>query len=165
MTYHIKWAKSNEKAVVPKKNPNDAGWDVYACIDKDIKISPSCVVMIPTGIKYEITEGWHLIAKERGSTAKISLQTKAGVNDNSFRGEVNAFLYNGNSHKTIILSVDEEKTKKKYGDDTKVIIYPITKAVQQLVPIYSPNGTCEVVDESDLSETTRGEGMTGSSGN
>jgi dUTP pyrophosphatase len=163
--YHIKWAKTNDKAVIPKKNNDDAGWDVYACIDEDVKISPGEVVMIPTAIKYQITEGWHLIAKERGSAAKINLKTSAGVNDNSFRGSVNAFLYNGNLSRPIILSVNEEKTKQNYKYDKHVIIYPIIKAIQQLVPVYSPNGTCEIVDESELSETNRGDGMTGSSGN
>jgi len=184
MNYEIKWAKTNFKAIIPTKEKGDAGFDVYACIQHDYSIAPGTVRLIPTGIAYEISEGWHLIAKERGSTAKINLKTSAGCNDNSYRGEVFAFLYNGNKDKTIVLSLDVEKTKErlvkkyekylkeKFGNKyrgfnkekflERYIIYPVSKAIQQLIPVYSPDGAIKVVDYEELSQTSRGTGMMGS---
>jgi dUTP pyrophosphatase len=167
-TYHIKWAKVRPNAIIPSKRPGDAGFDVYACIDKDIKIPPNMTVLVPTGIAYEITPGWQLIAKERGSTAKIGLKTSAGVLDNSFRGEIFACLYNANKDRVIILSIDPEKTeqeiRKFVGGISHCIIYPISKAIQQLVPVFSPDGTWEEVDYENLSKTERGDGKLGSTG-
>jgi dUTP pyrophosphatase len=170
--YHIKWAKVRPNAIIPSKRPGDAGFDVYACIDEDIWIEPGETVLVSTGIAYEITPGWHLIAKERGSTGKIGLKTSAGVVDGSFRGEIFACLYNANEEKTIILSVNEEQTKAKLRADGFTvddydeffIIYPITKAIQQLIPVYSPDGTWEEVDYENLSKTERGDGKLGSTG-
>ena len=185
-TYEIKWAKTNPKAVIPSKNNGDAGYDLYACLDRDYNIAPLTQRQIPTGIAYEITEGWHLIAKERGSTANINLHTQAGLNDNSFKGEVIAFLYNANRDKTIILSLNPENTKnrllknnekylqEKFGDTytgfnpdkflERYIIYPVSKAIQQLVPVYSPDGETSVVNYNQLSKTSRGVGKLGSTG-
>ncbi len=185
--YHIKFAKVNPKAIIPTKKDDNAGWDIFSCIDYDWFINPSTTRLIPTGIAYEITPGWHLKAAERGSTGKIGLKTSAGINDNSYRGEVFAFLYNGSKDKTIVLSVDEERTKErlvrknekylkeKFGEEYKgfnkekflerYIIFPTSKAIQQLVPIYSPNGTSEEVPYDQLSQTERGDGMLGSTEN
>lgn len=170
LNYHIKWAKVRPNAIIPSKRPGDAGFDVYACIEEDVIIPPGHTVLVPTGIAYEITPGWHLIAKERGSTGRIGLKVSAGVTDNGFRGEIIAFLYNGNVDKTIILSVNDKETEKRFlpvwGSDfyRTHIIYPITKAIQQLVPVYSPDGTWEEVEYSELSQTERGTGMLGSTG-
>lgn len=184
-TYHITFAKTNPKAIIPTKEDGNAGWDVYACIDHDYTIAPLTTRLIPTGIAYEITEGWHPIAFERGSTAKISMKRSAGICDNIFRGEIQAFLYNGNADKTVILSLNEEATKQrllkkyekylreKYGEEyrgfneqkflEKYIIYPTSKAIIQLVPIYSPNGTSSEKPYDQLSQTSRGVNMLGSS--
>jgi dUTP pyrophosphatase len=167
MSYHIKWAKVRPNAIIPSKRPGDAGFDIYACIEEDVWIWPQETVMVPTGIAYEITEGWHLIAKERGSTGKIGLKTSAGVNDSMFRGEIYAFLYNA-SNKIIILSIDADKTMSELVeegcDPNTFVVYPVTKAIQQLIPVYSPDGTWEEVEYSELSQTERGTGMLGSTG-
>ena len=86
-------------AIIPTKKKDDAGFDVYGIIDEKenlILIKPFETAIINTGLCYEISEGWHLICKERGSTGKIGLKVSAGVNDNSYRGEIKVFLYNSN---------------------------------------------------------------------
>jgi len=185
-TYEIKWARTNPKAVIPSKNNGDAGYDLYACLDRDYNIAPLTSRQIPTGIAYEITEGWHLIAKEKGSTGNINLKTSSGVNDNIYRGEIISFLYNANRDKTIILSLNPDNTKnrllknnekylqEKFGDAytgfnpdkflERYIIYPVSKAIQQLVPVYSPDGETSVVNYNQLSKTSRGVGKLGSTG-
>ncbi len=187
-TYHVKFAKTDPRAIIPSKNSNDAGFDIYIISDEDdVCINPGETVMLSTGLAYEITSGWHLIAKERGSTGKIALKTSAGVNDNSYRGVVNAFLHNGNFDKTIVITRNQKASECAIlemltkGSETEFdksrqdeyiqggwlenfIFYPMSKAVQQLVPIYSPDGTSEEVPFDQLSQTERGNGMTGSSG-
>ena len=47
----IKFAKIKDKAIIPSKRDEDAGYDIYACLDRPyMVIMPHETKMIPTGI-------------------------------------------------------------------------------------------------------------------
>lgn len=159
--YHIKWALLSRTAKRPLKDKRGgaAGYDLYADYKGEIVIRPGEVAVIDTNVSYEITEGWHLIAKERGSTGKVNIQVRAGVNDNSYRGGIKIIISNGFIDKTIIITDSVEEVV--IGGP--IIKYPANKALVQLVPVYSPDGTDEVVGYEELSRTERSDGRLGSS--
>jgi len=169
---HIKWSKSRVAAVIPSKTDGNAGFDIYPIYEKNgLIIKPGEVVILPTGLHYEISKHWHLIAKERGSTGKMALSVRAGVNDNIYRGEV-MLLLNNTSDKTICI-VDKDKPYddiissliiQAHSIDGSVVLYDAKKACGQLVPVFSPHGTWEEVKLEDLNSTDRGDGKFGSSG-
>lgn len=126
-----------------------AGADLYACIEPNtsIEIKPNETVKISVGIKTEIPNGYvGLIFARSGIATKQDLApaNKVGVIDSDYRGEWFVALHNhGNATRTIL-----------NGDRiAQVIIMPF------------PQVTFNVVSCNKLSETERGEGGFGSTGN
>lgn len=161
--YKVIWVKADDRAIIPKKGRHgDAGFDTYS-LSENIIIYPLETVVIDTGIKYKITEGWHLIIKERGSTGKLGLKVSAGVNDNNFRGTIKIMIFNANKDAAVYIGNFPGLDKPQIIDN--VIKYPRNKAIAQLVPIYSPDGESVEGTEEDLDITLRRDKMLGSSGN
>lgn len=119
-----------------------AGYDLYAA--DNYTIYPNEVVKVSCGVAMEIPEGvvGLLFARSGlGINKRITPSNAVGVIDSSFRGVVTAALQN--------LSQDEFKITR--GD-----------RVAQMVFVQYKSYNFEVVEE--LSETSRGEGGFGSTG-
>ena len=84
--YSLKFAKVNDKAIIPSKRREDAGYDIYTT-DRDIVLQPHQTVAFHTGLVSEFSPSWVGIVKERGSTAKYGLSIRSGVIDSGYRGE------------------------------------------------------------------------------
>ena len=84
--YSVKFAKINDKAIIPSKRHEDAGYDIYT-VDDEILLNPGETYAFHTGIKSEFSPSWVGIVKERGSTAKYGLSIRSGVIDSGYRGE------------------------------------------------------------------------------
>ena len=84
----------HEKAKMPTRaHYNDAGLDVFTPVD--VTINPGEKVMINTGIKWVIPDGWVAIIKDKsGLSCNFDLTTRAGVIDAGYRGEVVIKLHN-----------------------------------------------------------------------
>lgn len=142
----IKILKKHKNAMLPKKaTPGSAGWDLYACIDKKIKINPGQLVKIPTGIAIALPSNdlVALIFARSGLAVKngITLSNGVGVIDSDYRGEIQVGLCN--------------------ISNTEFEINPNDRIAQMVItPIY--NASLTVCDELD--ETSRGEGGFGSTG-
>lgn len=142
----IKILKKHKNAMLPKKATlGSAGWDLYACIDKKIKINPGQLVKIPTGIAIALPSNdlVALIFARSGLAVKngITLSNGVGVIDSDYRGEIQVGLCN--------------------ISNTEFEINPNDRIAQMVItPIY--NASLTVCDELD--ETSRGEGGFGSTG-
>ena len=141
----VKLVKLNEDAKVPSFADNGSnGCDLYANIDKDVRLRGQMRILIKTGISIEMPEGtFGLIIPRSGLASKhgVTVLNGPGLIDTSYRGEIGVVLYNSSP-----------------------IVYNIKQhdRIAQLVFIQHDNAEFEVVES--LSETERQDGGFGSSG-
>ena len=187
----LMFAKVHPGAIIPTKDDENAGYDIYACFDEDYMIIPAHTTkLIPTGIASALSEKYYLQVHERGSTGSKGMKYSAGVVDSSYRGEIFVAISNVNSKDIIISKLDKkelfdkhstnqfEERVIKYGDgefdfvyedDDPVyaaIIYPYTKAIAQLVVHKVPKMNVQEISYEELKAipSKRGDGALGSSG-
>lgn len=155
----IKFAKLDPKAIIPSKRDEDAGYDIYACIDEDIIIPPNETVMVPTGIASAFDPGYVAILKERGSTGSKGIGLRCGVVDSGYRGQWFVALTN-HTNKGIKLVVEERPASYLHG-----ITYPVSKAIAQAVFVAVPDSKVEEITPEELVniKSERGAGKLGSS--
>lgn len=135
----------NDVKIPTKAHPSDAGFDLYACLDKEIYIQPNQTIMIPTGFAWEIPEGYF-----GGIYARSGLATKenlrpancVGVVDSSYRGEVIVALHN-----------DGISYIRQISPNEKIAQMVIHSCVE-----------CNLTEVEELSFTERGNGGFGSTG-
>ena len=164
----LKIKRLNEKAILPSKRDEDAGYDVYGIFDEDPKfLYPGNIYLVPLGISTEFPKDFVFYIVERSGSGSKGISTRAGVIDSGYRGEIKTPL-NNTSDKLIIFSNKTQKKKKKNfadkikGYEEKLILYPQTKAIAQGILLYSPH--VEVEEVQNLEKSLRGEGGFGSSG-
>lgn len=136
----IQFKKLDENAIIPTiANPLDAGLDIYALESKRIWAGEQ--ECFKTGIACAIPEGYVGIIKPRsGLSVRHCIDTKAGVIDASYRGELVVVLRN---------------------DSTRPKDFDIGDRIAQMIVIPVMTECCEV-DELDFTE--RGKSGFGSSG-
>ena len=141
---NIKIKRLKEAAVLPKRaTEGSAGYDLSACLDAPVCISPGQTMRIPTGISIELPKGTAGFVFARSSVATkfgVAPANCVGVIDSDYRGEVIVALRNS-SH--VIYNIE-------HGNRIAQLV---------IIPVLTP----EIV-ETDLSETGRGEGGFGSTG-
>jgi dUTP pyrophosphatase len=158
----IKFSKIKVGAILPTKRDEDAGYDLYACIDSDsIILEPNETVAIPVGLMSAFPDTIVGIIKERGSTGIKGIGVRGGVIDSGFRGEWGVLWTNHNNHR-VILAKDTARIGLKDGDE----VYPYTKAIAQVVFVPLDCTEIEEVNPEDLLlvDSSRGSGKFGSSG-
>lgn len=123
-----------------------AGMDIRACFPdrKDLTIAPFARVLIPTGLKFAIPQGYEMQVRPRsGLSLKTGLlvANSPGTIDSDYRGELQIIIGNlGQNHEII-----------RHGDRIAQILFaPVIKA--------------NLVRVSELDETSRGSGGFGSTG-
>ena len=96
----IIFAKVKENAIIPSKEEENAGFDIYACWDgvekKDKIIKPHTTKLIPTGIACALPIDYYFQVEERGSTGSKGIKKSAGVVDSGYRGEIFVAISNVN---------------------------------------------------------------------
>lgn len=121
-----------------------SGFDVRACIDKPIVLKPMERVLVPTGLTFEIPEGYEIQARPRsGWAAKqgLTLLNTPGTIDADYRGEI----------KIIVINLGQESVTINDQDRcAQLVICPVVHAQFDLV--------------TELSDTARGEAGFGSTG-
>lgn len=162
----VNFAKVKEGAKIPSKRDEDAGFDIYACLDDDIdwiKIMPHTNELIPTGIASAFDKQWALVFRERGSTGVKNMKINAGVVDSGYRNEIFVSLYNGND---VPLYISKYTNGEQSPEDPDAIVYPYTKAIAQALLVEVPEVEVEEISYEELKaiESERGLGMIGSSG-
>lgn len=155
---NIKFAKMNPDAIIPSKRDEDAGYDIYACIDSDVVIKPGETKMIPTGLASAFDVGYVAILKERGSTGSRGMGLRCGVIDSGYRGQWFVAITNLNTVDLVIAVGSGIKYENS-------IVYPAGKAIAQAVFLEVPRTEVEEVPTDSLMaiKSMRGEGKLGSS--
>lgn len=143
----MKIKKLNPNAILPTKGSKyAAGWDLYACIpDINITIPPHQTTKISTGFALEIPEGyWGGIYARSGLATKSGIRPAncCGVLDSDYRGPVIVALHN--------------------DSDTLYTVYDGDRIAQL---IFHPVVNFNFTEDEALSETDRGAGSFGSTGN
>lgn len=122
-----------------------AGGDLHACLDNDILcISTHSTMKVPTGLAVEIPDGYFgAIFARSGLASKSGLRPAncVGVIDSDYRGEVVVALHN--------------------DTDLRQVIENGERIAQLVILPYAP---AEYLEVDELSETERGDGGFGSSG-
>ena len=141
----IKVKKLCNNAIVPTRGSNNAaGYDLYACINEPIFSDPHETVMIGTGLSIELPDGtFGAVFARSGISVKRGLApaNKVGCCDSDYRGEYKVALHN-HSNTTQWVSPNER--------------------IAQLVIL--PYIVAEFVETDSLTETERGVGGFGSTG-
>jgi len=142
---NIKVKKLNDKAVIPTKGSDyAAGYDLYACIDKSITIKAGETVKIPSGLAFEVPNGYvGLVFARSGLATKQGLAPAncVGVCDSDYRGDYTVALHN-NSKESRIIEPQER--------------------IAQVV--FMPYLNVKLIVSDNLSDTKRGTGGFGSTG-
>ncbi len=136
---------ASKGAQVPSyKTQGAAGADVCAFLDQSITIQPGNFAMIPTGLFFEIPQGYEIQVRPRsGLAAKngVTVLNTPGTIDSDYRGEL----------KIILINLGKDAFVVNNGERiAQIIVSPVTLA----------NFT--ITDS--LSDTERGEKGFGSTG-
>lgn len=142
----IKFKKLTDRAVTPTKaHPEDAGYDLYACMNYDmVFIPPHSTLMIPTDISVEIPEGYFGgIYARSGLATKKGLRPCQGVSviDSNYRGNIIVPLHNDS---------DVDQCVQNHERIAQLIVQPYLQF--------------DFTEVDELDDTERGEGGFGSSG-
>ena len=138
----VRIARMNNNIVMPKQaHTSDAGFDLSSTTRVDIP--PGCSMLVGTGLRMEIPEDWcGQINPRSGLASKYQVVVGARIIDAAYRGELMINLIN-NGHETFEV-VEGMRV-------AQIIFLPVLTNVIE-------------VTEDELSETIRGEGGFGSTG-
>ena len=136
---------SKEVSLPKYETSGSSGMDLAANIDANINIDPGRTAIIPTGLALSIPEGFEVQIRPRSGLAakqKISVLNTPGTIDADYRGEI----------KVILINLGQESFKVERGlRIAQMVVCPIVQA--------------QLKEVDDLSETDRGKGGFGSTGN
>lgn len=167
----LRWHKLDPRAIIPTKEPEAAGLDIYT-IEENFTMAPHSQHLFKTGLAVAIEEGWWLKIEDRGSTGSKGLHIHCGIVDNDYRGEIFVCIKNDNPY-AVKFTDEEVAGMHEWNADSeakwyeKYYVYPIHKAIAQVIPILQPIvSSGEATDEEweKLKVTKRGEGKLGSTG-
>ena len=139
----VKIARMSDDVVIPKQaHATDAGFDLSSTTRVDIP--PGRSLLVGTGLRMEIPIGWcGQINPRSGLASKHQLVVGARIIDSAYRGELMINLIN-------------------HGSDA----FEVTKGMRVAQIIFLPVLTNVIeVTENELTDTVRGSGGFGSSGN
>lgn len=137
--------KDNCKPVPPSYSTSGAaGADIRACITAPVVIKPGERALIPTGLLFEIPEGYEIQVRPRSGLALkhgITCLNSPGTIDSDYRGEIGVILINTGK---------EDFTVENNDRIAQIVLSPVIRA--------------DFVTTGILSETERGSGGFGSTG-
>ena len=136
---------SSKGAVVPcYKTEGAAGADVCALLDENVLLKKGQRTIIPTGLFFEIPQGYEIQVRPRsGLAAKngVTVLNTPGTIDSDYRGEL----------KVILINLGDEDFEIKSGDRiAQIIVAPVTIG--------------NFIQAGSISVTERGSGGFGSTG-
>ena len=136
---------ASKGAVIPEyKTSGAAGADICALLDVPLTIPAGKFAMVPTGLFFEIPEGYEVQIRPRsGLAAKngVTVLNTPGTIDSDYRGEIKVILINLGAADFTINSGDRI---------AQMVVAPVTQAAFSIT--------------DSLSETERGAGGFGSTG-
>jgi dUTP pyrophosphatase len=138
---NVKIKRLHPDAVIPKyAKPGDAGFDLVAT--EDVIVEPGETVKVPTGLAFEIPEGFELQIRPRsGITTKTKLRVQLGTIDSPYRGEVKVIVDNIAQPGYVVVGVTDGQ---HVGYDVQMSRVEKIKTIdnsEYLDEIYHPKGT------------------------
>lgn len=121
-----------------------AGADVRADIDTDLAVPAGESILVPTGLRFEIPEGYEIQVRPRSGLAfkhQVTVLNTPGTIDHDYRGELKVILIN-------------------HGKET----FTITPGMRIAQLIVAPVTRARFVRSEELATTERGHGGFGSTG-
>jgi dUTP pyrophosphatase len=121
-----------------------AGLDLASAADGPVTLAPGGRTAVPTGLAFEIPEGYEGQVRPRSGLARkhgVTLTNTPGTIDSDYRGEVQVLLIN--------------------LGDAPVTIQPGDRIAQLVI---APVTLAELEEASELSDTKRGSGGFGHTG-
>ena len=168
------FAKVKPDAIIPTKRDEDAGFDMYACIEEDaILIEPHQTLLIPTGIATCFSQKYMFKLSERGSTGTKGIGQRCGVIDSGYRNEIMVPVTNLNDKPMLIVKdnigseikirtkggVKNLYTQSDLGEfyewkdlEENSIIYPMSKAITQGVLVELPKDKTKEIPYDELKD-------------
>jgi len=141
----IRILKKHPDAIIPQyATAGASGLDLHARIPHDIYLQPGVRFTCPVGIGIELPEGFEAQVRGRSGMAKnhgVTVLNSPGTVDADYRGEICAILIN-------------------HGDQA-FKIEPNQRIAQLVI---APVVRVELVQDGELTETERGDGGFGSTG-
>jgi dUTP pyrophosphatase len=145
MKFDLRIKKLRDNAQMPTYGSEfAAGADMYAAIDEAVTVEPGETKLIPTGLAFEIPEGYAGFVYARSGLASkrgLAPANKVGVIDADYRGEVMVALHNHSK---------EPQTVEAGERIAQMIIAPFI--------------TANFIFSDELDDTVRGAGGFGSTG-
>ncbi len=162
----IYFTRLRPEAVIPSKRAEDAGYDVYACLEEDwLALAPHETRPLPTGIASAFSADYYFHIGERGSTGARGISKRAGVIDSGFRGEWFILLTNLNDVPLYFVKPEAEARLRETLGGQAAVLYPTSKAIAQAMLLPVPKTVIEEISPEALAAmgSERGAGSLGSS--
>jgi len=144
-TLKIKKLDNAKDLPLPKyETAGSAGMDLLAAIDEPITIASGEVKLIKTGIAIALEKGFEAQVRPRSGLALkngITVLNSPGTVDSDYRGEVCAILINHSK-----------------------VDFTVTRGMRIAQIVIAKHEYAEIIEVSNLDETTRGAGGFGSTG-
>ncbi|HHY63852.1 MAG TPA: dUTP diphosphatase [Clostridiaceae bacterium] len=145
-------------------NPYDAGMDV--CAAEDIVIKPGETVIIPTGLKFAIPEGYEIQVRPRSGISlrtPLRLANSPGTIDAGYRDELGIIVCNTSPEGGVSDGDETPLSLDSKGNKKGAYIIRKGERIAQLVLAQVPRMNLKVVDSVKDIGTDRGGGF-GSTG-
>jgi dUTP pyrophosphatase len=143
-TLKLRRVGSIEVPLPAYQTPGSAGLDLCAAIAEPVRLGPGERRLIPTGLGFELPEGYEAQVRPRSGLALkhgITIVNSPGTIDSDYRGEVGVVLIN-------------------HGQEP-FVVEPLSRIAQVVI---APVAQVVVILTDALSQTTRGGGGYGSTG-
>lgn len=106
MSYEISYYKVNDKAKEPVYSTQHAAcFDLHARLDQPVWIHPGQTRLIPTGLIFDIIEGWQIKLYSRSGLAaknSVHLGNGVGIIDSDYTDEVKIILTNSGTEPFLV---------------------------------------------------------------
>lgn len=145
-------------------NPYDAGMDV--CAADDIIIEPGQTIIIPTGLKFAIPEGYEIQVRPRSGISlktPLRISNSPGTIDAGYRDELGIIMNNSSPEISIENMSEDYLTLDNKGNQKGTYIVRKGERVAQLVLTQVPRMNLKIVDSVKEIGDDRGGGF-GSTG-
>lgn len=114
--------KSNKKYKLFKKDTGDAGYDI--CANEDTEIKPNDSKLVSTGVYMAMPEDIYCrVAPRSGLAIRDKIDVHGGVIDANYRGEVKVILFN-HGKKTFYVKEGERIASLVF---TRLSTYPLSE--------------------------------------
>lgn len=162
----IYFSKLRPSAILPSKRAEDAGYDIYLCLEEDaVCLAPHETRALPSGIASACSPDYYFQIFERGSSGTKGIGQRCGVIDSGYRGEWFIPVTNHNPLPLYIASARARETLIAEEAKGACLVYPAERAIAQMVLLPVPKTEVRELSYEALCALTseRGTGKLGSS--